>query len=113
MLVTSRRNLILGMGSLIAAPSLVKASSLMHLRGYDMDPWAIGYKPQWGGTVCSLYNIPDLLRRDVGITLSIDEAVRKLNCLPRDNPLWTKVRRSEISPIGIWGTDRYIWNTDG
>ena len=39
MLVTSRRSLILGMGSLIAAPSLVKASSLMHLRGYDMDPW--------------------------------------------------------------------------
>jgi len=29
----------LGVGSLIAAPVLVKATSLMPLRGYDMNPW--------------------------------------------------------------------------
>ena len=44
MLVTSRRSLILGVSSLIATPALVKASSLMNLRGYDMDPWVIAVR---------------------------------------------------------------------
>jgi hypothetical protein len=44
MLVTSRRSLILGLSSLIAAPALVKASSLMPLRGYNMDPLIVAYR---------------------------------------------------------------------
>lgn len=44
MLITSRRSLILGVSSLIAAPALVRASSLMNLRGYDMDPWVIAVR---------------------------------------------------------------------
>lgn len=59
MLVTSRRSLILGITSLIAAPSLVKASSLMDLRGYNMDPviLALKMKSASGGWLPSMYNL--------------------------------------------------------
>ncbi len=49
MLVTSRRSLIMGVTALIAAPSLVRASSLMPLRGYDMDPLILAFKPKTCG----------------------------------------------------------------
>lgn len=38
MIVTSRRSLILGATSLVAAPSLVRAASMMGLGGEIMDP---------------------------------------------------------------------------
>ncbi len=44
-LVTSRRSLILGVtSSLIMAPSLVRATSLMDLRGSLMDPRVVAYE---------------------------------------------------------------------
>lgn len=42
MLVPSRRFILAGMGSLVVAPALVKADSLMKLRGPLLDPWVIG-----------------------------------------------------------------------
>lgn len=40
-LVTSRRNLIIGATSLIACPMIVRAASIMDLRGDLMDKWVI------------------------------------------------------------------------
>lgn len=44
MIGTSRRSLILGIASLVAAPAIVRASSLMDLRGYPMDPKILAFR---------------------------------------------------------------------
>lgn len=55
---TSRRSLILGIASLVAAPAIVKASSLMDLRGYPMDPkvLAFRYNEEWIRSLLPLLN---------------------------------------------------------
>src|ERR1700719_99274 len=58
-MLVSRRSLIIGAASsLLAAPALVKASSLdAVLRGDDMDPWVIAYRPTpTSGDNLSIFN---------------------------------------------------------
>jgi hypothetical protein len=55
-LVVSRRSLILGVTALVAAPALVRATSLMSLRGSSLDPWDVTQEtmiitPQWAAHV--------------------------------------------------------------
>ena len=99
MLVTSRRSLILGIGSLVAAPYLVKASSLMPLRGYEMDPWMIGYDG-CTGILYSLYNFENLAKMDISPNvklLSLDQRLKIIN-EKHTSPWakWIKVRKSEL-----------------
>ncbi len=50
MLVSSRRSLILGLTSIVVAPTLVRATSLMQLRGENMDPWVWAYRSIYTGS---------------------------------------------------------------
>lgn len=54
-LITSRRSFIVGLTSLVASPSLVRASSLMQLRGENMDPLVLAYTNWMGERVGSMY----------------------------------------------------------
>lgn len=47
-MIIQRRSLILGLVSTLAAPSIVRATSLMPLRGYNMDPLVLAWKPVRG-----------------------------------------------------------------
>ncbi|SRR5258706_6270026 len=102
MLLTSRRSLILGIGSLVVAPSLVvvapslvKATSLMPLRGYDMDPWVVGYfSPGRPNGAVSLYNL-NILNM---VGLNVKERVERLNRNDAHrNWFWKKARLSELT----------------
>ena len=51
-----RRGLILGLTSLIVSPNIVRASSLMQLRGVNMDPLVLAFESDFDGlTVSSLH----------------------------------------------------------
>lgn len=47
-MLINRRGVLGGIGSLLATPGIVKASSLMPLRGIDMDPLMLGYQHEDG-----------------------------------------------------------------
>lgn len=44
MMELNKRSLILGIGTLIATPAIVKIDSLMHLRGESLDPLVLGVR---------------------------------------------------------------------
>jgi hypothetical protein len=107
-MLVSRRSLIIGAASsLLAAPALVKVTSLMPLRGYDMDPWIIGYFPTGHKGICSFYNFKSLLESDLGsgtASKSLDVKIQMLNESRSYIQFhqWKKVRLSEVNKPLSW-----------
>jgi hypothetical protein len=96
MIVTSRRSLILGVTSLIVAPALVRATSLMQLRGENMDPLIIRYCNQK-----SVFNDkpPNCDIEQLWGALSMKEKVGYLNRFePPGIKDWSIARKSELKP---------------
>lgn len=103
-LLTSRRSLILGLTSLVVAPSLVKATSLMQIKGELLDPWVIGYQYNNNFNINeSVYNyisptIKSLIAKDsVWSKLSIKEKYRIITNNGNYTDSWVLVRKSKIN----------------
>ncbi len=88
----NRRGLILGGLTLITAPAIVRATSLMELRGYSMDPIVIGYRIRPNEYVESMFNT-----RCLPSAMSLSTADKSINNrIKYLGAEWKLMKRSEL-----------------
>src|SRR5712671_7217172 len=92
-LMIGRRSLILGGLTLVASPALVRASSLMDLRGYNMDPKVLVYQCD-GDRVISRASA---WMKDHGV----DGFVRTWIEANKDNRPWCEYTVSRLSEANV------------
>jgi hypothetical protein len=90
MIVTSRRSLILGITSLVVAPALVRAASIMQLRGENIDPWVWAFRSK-----VDLSNTPPMVSEAENWS---DVTTQKRWFAQNDHLNYSRVRVSEAIP---------------
>lgn len=99
-MITSRRSLILGSLSLLAAPVIVKATSLMGLRGYNMDPKVLAFHdPIYGEWVISA--IPGCGDFSLAAQLSPYDLVRLSQTISFPTHFGTERDASKVAPLSV------------
>ena len=90
----NRRGLILGGLTLITAPAIVRATSLMELRGYNMDPIVIGYRIRPNEYVESMFNNTRCLPTAMLSLITADKSIN--NRIKYLGAEWKLMKRSEL-----------------
>jgi hypothetical protein len=92
-MIMNRRSLILGASALILSPAIVRATSLMQLRGENMDPWILGFRGapnyQWNISLFNNLSIRGMNLQQRAAFLNGDQTW----CW------WSPIRKSQIGPV--------------